>query len=134
MRKSNFSIAPFRNPDPQDLKFASSRYQASEALVRSSISVYALSSITKGRAVQVSSWLMIQVSRPSRLTGAVFSMAINVRSLKSFNVSQTVRCYLRYHSQSCNFGIFPRIEETDLDWDVDMIKVELPELIKKETM
>ena len=59
-------------------------------------------------------------------------MAINVHSLKSFNVSRTVRCHLRYSLQSCNFGIFSRIEETDLDWDADIVKIGLPDLIKKK--
>ncbi len=59
-------------------------------------------------------------------------MAINVHSLKSFNVSRTVCCHLRHPSQSCNYGIFSRIEETDLDWDADIVKAGVPDLIKKK--
>ena len=61
-------------------------------------------------------------------------MAINVHSLKTFNVSRTVRCHLRYPSQSCNFEIFLRIDETDLDWDANVVKVGVRELIKKKTI
>lgn len=67
----------------------------------------------------------------SASTRAVFLMAINVHSLKKFNITQIILCHLRYLLKSCNLEIFSRMEETNFDWDVNIKKTKVLELITK---